>query len=190
VNGGRRKEPRRSALQEVEVENVTDSEGGRNSVYPPTEMLTFGPWIYMVPQFRPDDVLMLGYAGGTVAGLIRLFYGAVPIVAVDVNDQTPYSDRFGIHFVHADAREFVTREMRTFDCVVVDLFEDGEHVPCGFVTEPEFVENVSRIGRYLIVHAKNSTDMSNYGEPLKVLTLNDSHFHYFMVERIDRLPIR
>ena len=167
--------------------NIVDSFGGRNSVYPPTEGLTFFPFIYMVPQYRPNDVLMLGYAGGTVAGLIKLLYGAIPITAVDL--EPPFEDFYDIRFIQADAREFV-RDCRKFDTVIVDLYEDGQQVPCDFVTDPEFVADLRRISRYVIVHAKESTDMGAYGTPLKVLSLNDSRFHYFMVERIGEMPIR
>ena len=171
------------------MRSILDSVGGRNSVYPPIHGLTFSPFIYMVPQFDPEDVLMLGYAGGTVAGLIRLFYGqAVPIVAVDLHD--PVEDLYNVMHVKADARDYVKRPDRKFDVVVVDVYEDGTSVPCGFVTDPEFVDDLKNAGRFLIVHAKDSTDMGVYGDPLKVLALNESRFYYYMVERIGRVPIR
>jgi len=169
------------------MRNITDSFGGRNSVYPPETGVTFHPWIYMVPQYRPDDVLMLGYAGGTTAGLIRMFYGyGVPIVAVDIN---PCEDYYGVQLVQGDARLFVKRA-RKFDACIVDVYNDGEYEPCGFVTNSEFVTNLQRICRYCIVHAKENTDMTVYGDPVKVLALNDSRFYYFTFERIARLPIR
>ena len=164
-----------------------DPSGGRNSVYPPTEGLTFFPYIYMVPQYRPNDVLMLGYAGGTTAGLIKLLYGAIPITAVDLNP--PFEDYYDIRFIQADAREFV-RDCRKFDTVVVDLYADGDNQPCAFVSSPEFAQDLQRIARYIIIHARTGTDLSTYGTPLKVLALNDSRFYYFMVERIGEMPIR
>ena len=167
--------------------NIVDPSGGRNSIYPPTEGLTFFPYIYMVPQYRPNDVLLLGYAGGTVAGLIKLLYGAIPITAVDVNP--PFEDYYDVRFIQEDARRYV-RDCRKFDTVVVDLYADGDNQPCSFVTEPAFVQDLQRIARYVIVHARESTDMSVYGTPLKVLALNDSRFYYYMVERVGRLPIR
>ena len=167
--------------------NIVDPSGGRNSIYPPTEGLTFFPFIYMVPQYRPDDVLLLGYAGGTVAGLIRLLYGAVPITAVDINP--PFEDYYTVRFVQADAREFV-RDCRKFDSVVVDVYADGQNQPCSFVTDPGFVADVKARARYVIIHAKASTNMGAWGQPLKVLALNDSRFHYFMMERVGEMPIR
>ena len=168
--------------------NIDDGLGGRSSVYPPAEGLTFFPFIYMVPQYRPDDVLMLGYAGGTAAGLIHMLYGqSVPITAVDV--ELPADDFHNVRFVQGDAAEFV-RDCRKFDAVIVDLFPPGSQEPCWFVTDPAFVDDVKQRARYVIVHAKETTDMSGWGDPLKVLALNDSRFHYFMVERVGRMPIR
>ena len=169
------------------MRNITDSKGGRNSIYPPVEGLTFHPWIYMVPQYRPDDVLMLGYAGGTTAGLIRMIYGySVPITAVDIAECEDY---YNVDLIQEDAQEYI-KTCRKFDSVIVDVYEDGEHIPCSFVTKQEFVTQLKDKARYIIVHAKESTDMGIYGKPLKVLELNDSRFYYYMVERIARLPIR
>jgi len=171
------------------MRNILDSKGGRNSVYPPSEGLTFFPFIYMVPQYRPDDVLMLGYAGGTTAGLIRMFYGqAVPIVAVDI--QPSLTNVYNVTFIQDDAREYIKYCGHKFDSVIIDMYEDGSDVPCDFVTQLSFVTKVKEISRYIIVHAKKDTDMTVYGDPLKVLALNDSRFYYYMVERIGRLPIR
>jgi hypothetical protein len=168
--------------------NITDSFGGRNSVYPPIEGVTFFPFIYMVPQYRPDDVLMLGYAGGTAAGLIRLFYGyGIPITAVDIQGSEDY---YNVNFVKGDARFFIKEATHKWDSVIVDVYEDGDDEPCSFVTNPSFIHDLKRIGKYLIIHAKEGTDMSNYGKPLKVLELNRSRFYYYMVERIARMPIR
>lgn len=171
--------------------NFIDTKGVLVSVYPPTEYLTFGTWIYMVPQYKPKDVLILGYAGGTTAGLIKTLYGAIPIVGVDIID---CEDLYGVQLVKMDAREYV-KTAREFDCVVVDLFEDGAAEPCDFILSEEFISNLKRIARYIIVHASSETDMGAYGKPLKTLNLphttqSDSKFYYYMVSDIPNLPIR
>jgi hypothetical protein len=174
-------------IHEQLMRNICDTKGGVNSVYPCTEYLTFGPWLYMVPQYKPEDVLMLGYAGGTTAGLIRLFYGNIPIVAVDIDDT--HEDYYKVDFIKQDARDYV-KGKRTFDCVIVDTYDDGAYKPCDFINDKEFVDDLKRIARYIIVHAKDDTDVSNYGKPLKVLQLNDSRFYYYMVYEIPTLLIR
>lgn len=133
------------------------------SVYPPQTFLTFDYWIYMVPQYKPESVLMLGYAGGTVAGLIRLIWGDVPITAVDIK---PCEDRYRVNFIQADAKEFV-KNCKEYDAVIVDLFNNDTTEPCDFITDPEFITDLTRVGNYLIINAL-STDMSNYGHLRKI----------------------
>lgn len=143
----------------------------------------------MVPQYKCEDVLMLGYAGGTTAGLIRMLYGPIPITAVDVADCEDY---YNVSLVKADARDYVKTCKRPYDAVIVDLFDDGALKPCDFVFTNEFATDLRRIARYIIVHAKESSDLSAYDDLklVKKLQLNDSVFYYFMVYEIPTLPIR
>src|SRR5262245_36613368 len=88
-----------AAVDGLVSSGITHYRGAANclySVYPPTAYLGFGNWIYQVPPFRPENILMLGYAGGTVAGLIRLLYGDVAITAVD---QNIIDNRYGVDLV-------------------------------------------------------------------------------------------
>lgn len=140
------------------MELLKDKSGNSYSAYPPTTYLTFSYWIYMVPQYKPESVLMLGYGGGTVAGLVRLLYGDVPITAVDI---LPCENRYGINLVQADAQEYV-KTCGKFDTVIVDLFSTEISCdPCPFVSSPEFVSDLKRIANYIIVNGLHS-DMSAY----------------------------
>ena len=135
-----------------------DKHGHAHSVYPPQTFLTFEYCIYMVPQYRPKSVLMLGYANGTVAGLIRLIWGDVPITAID---NKPCVNRYGVNLIQADAREFV-KTCGEYDAVLVDLFDSESGLICDFVTNPEFIADLTRVGNYLIVNSLGA-NMSNYG---------------------------
>ena len=171
------------------VRNITDSKGYINSIYPAGAYLTFGPWIFMVPQYVPKSVLMLGYAGGTTAGLIKKFYGdSVPITAVDVNF---VEDPYNVNFVKADAKEYI-KTCEPFDSVIVDVFDDGALVPCDFVFTKEFADNLKKKANYIILHVNEDSDMSAYDGThlIKVLALNDSRFYYYMVNEIPSLPVR
>jgi len=137
--------------------------GRTYSVYPPQTFLTFEYWIYMVPQYKPKDILMLGYAGGTVAGLIRLIWGEVPITAVDVE---PCEDTYGVHFIQTDAREFI-KNCRQYDAILVDLFDNDKNKICDFVSDPRFVADLSRVGNYLIINSLGA-DMSAYRHLRKI----------------------
>ena len=142
---------------------LTDKNENSYSVYPPTTYLTFAYWIFMVPQYKPKNILMLGYAGGTVAGLIRLLYGDVPITAVDLDE---CENRYDVNLVQTDAKEFV-KTCGEYDCVIVDLFHTDYAEPCDFVGDPEFVKDLERISNYLIVNSLH-TDMSAYKHLRKI----------------------
>lgn len=188
------KEEDPTVVPEDYTEAYQGESGVLNSVFPPTEYLTFGPWIYMVPQYKPTSVLMLGYAEGTVAGLIRLLYGRVPITGVDL--VPPRKDYYGINFVQVSAEDYVKRAPAT-DAVIVDVYADGSYEPPPFVTSAEFVANLERIARYIIVHTSEKTDMSSYSHLRLVRTIEVpydgsviSKFYYYTTERIPELPIR
>lgn len=112
----------------------------------------------MVPQYKPKNILILGYAGGTVAGLVRLLYGDVPITGVDIK---PCEDIYGVNFIQADAKEYV-KTCEEFDSVIVDVFAN-DHV-CDFVLTEEFVKDLARVGTYIIVNTLKDPDMSVYKE--------------------------
>lgn len=166
--------------------NIIDSSGAINSVYPCTEYLTFGYWIYCVPQYKPKNVLLLGVAGGTVAGLIKKLYGEIPITGVDIEDCPNYYD---IDFVKADAKDYV-KNCEKFDCVIVDTYRAEDVGMCEFATTKEFVEDLRKIANYIIVNAQKDTDMSEYGKPLRVIPIDELRVHYFVNNRVPGLPIR
>lgn len=152
-------------IKQGDVTFFKSKAGNTFSVYPPETFLTFEYWIYMVPQYRPKNVLMLGYCGGTVAGLIRLIWGDVPITVVDI--VKPEENRYGVEFIQADARKFV-KTYKQYDAVLVDLFDNDTGRNCDFVvTDPEFIANLSRIGNYLIINALG-LDMSPYKHLRKI----------------------
>ena len=57
------------AILTLNYPNIQDEKGQVHSIADPTEYITFGVWIYLVPQYHPKNVLMLGSGGGTTANL-------------------------------------------------------------------------------------------------------------------------
>lgn len=154
--------------------DIKSKNGALYSVWPPTKYLTFAVWIYLVPQYRPKNVLILGYGGGTVAGLIRLLYGDVPIIGVDIEPHVPPKD---ITFIQADAEEYV-KTAGKFDCVIVDVFQDNR-VP-DFVYSKKFADAVSKISNYLIINIIGKPNMDNYKmELVCILQSNGNDIHYY-----------
>jgi len=163
-----------------------------NSVDPCTEYLTFGPWIYLVPQFKPRSVLMLGYAGGTAAGLMRLLYGDdFPITAVDVNPPENDPSEFRVDFVQQDAQEFL-KTAGQYEVIIVDIWACA-HEPPKFVFEKDFVDGVTSKGDYVVVHCSDFSDMSAYSQLPLVRRIDldyGASFYYYMVNRVARAPFR
>lgn len=173
--------------------NIQDEKGQIHSIADPSMYLTFGVWLYLVPQFKPESVLMLGFGGGTAAKYIRMFYGDVPITAVDFSDVSEFiTDE---QWFRTDAQDFV-KTCGKYDVVIVDLYDTDDYHPKEFVFSKEFADNLGRIGNYLIVHTVVGDDMSAY-EYTKVRTLNlgrtdmyAPEVHYYMVNDIPSLPVR
>jgi hypothetical protein len=175
--------------------NIVDEENQLHSVADPSMYLTFGPWIYLVPQYKPDSVLMLGYGGGSAAKLIHMFYGKdIPITAVDTADVSSFLVD-GVTWVRSDAKEYVKTAPK-FDTVIVDLFETGYTHPQPFVLSKEFSDDLGSIANYIILHTIHDDDVSMYKyRKIRELSTNsggetEPRFHYFAVNPIPRLPVR
>lgn len=179
--------------------NIQDELGQIHSLADPSMYLTFGSWIYLVPQYKPDSVLMLGYGGGTAAKLINMFYEDVPITAVDFSDVSEFLLP-NVDWVEQDAKKFVqeaAKEGKKFDCVIVDLYDTSDMTPQKFVYQKTFANNLGKIANYIIVHGVVGDDTSAYDKYQKIRTLNlgrtDKYapeIHYYMVNDIPRLPVR
>ena len=169
--------------------NIEDQWRGLNSVYPYTEYLTFGPWIYMVPQYKPESVLILGFAGGTTAGFIRQFYGDVPITGVDIDDCSEMNF-YDVELIQADAKEWI-KTAPNYDTIIVDIYGQSEEPP-DFIYSKEFVAELESRCNYLIVDATEKSDMSAYKHlhKVKTLALNRNRFHYFLIDPNVPIPIR
>ncbi len=167
-----------------------DDLGVPNSVDPPTKYLTFGYWIYCVPQYKPENILMLGYAGGTVAGLVKMLYGNVPITAVDVE---PIKENlYDVEFVQANAKEYV-KHCPHFDAVIVDLFPNDREAICDFVLTKEFADDLKKIANYIIINTLGTEDMSAY-DFLECVGINqpsglNNKIYYYQTIKVPNLRV-
>lgn len=174
--------------------NIQDERGQLHSIADPSLYLTFGIWIYLVPQYKPESVLMLGYGGGTSAKLIKMFYGDVPITAVDFSDVSDFLID-GVQWVNQDAKEYVKTAPK-FDTVIVDLYDTGDFHPPEFVLSKEFADRLGEIANYIILHTVVGDDVSAYDGYNRIRTLNlgrtDAYapqVHYYMVNEV-AIPVR
>ena len=106
----------------------------------------------MIPPFKPNKTLILGYGMGTVADLTRRIWGDdCKIVCVDKDlSNRPY---YEYQFFEMDAlqalKSFTANGFtETFDYIVIDLFNGGELSPIVF--SDEFVELIEKISSKLV----------------------------------------
>jgi spermidine synthase len=108
-------------------------------------------WDAMIPERRPESVLILGMGGGTIASLLARRHAGVPTLGVerDARIVRLARERFGlaqlqnVQVVQADAFDFVQMCTNTFDLVCVDLYVGGrmEHGVLGAA----FLRSVARL---------------------------------------------
>lgn len=123
-------------------------------------------WCEALAEFGLPDralhILVLGVAGGTVIHLLRSRYPQAKITGVDI-DRTMIDigkqyfglDKIGnLSFVCQDAEQFVKKERKTFDLIIVDLFI-GTHVP-------ELVRKISFLKNLKASLTKNGVVVINY----------------------------
>jgi hypothetical protein len=109
---------------------------GIHSVYHPDALLSRGIWDYflLAPLFRSgpaDNLLLIGSAAGTVAGLYTDIYGPLPITGVELDPQILQiaEDYFGATWpnytpVAADGRRWLAQQPRgtTYDVIAIDAY--------------------------------------------------------------------
>jgi spermidine synthase len=108
-----------------------------------------GYWWEMLPDVRPKRALLLGLGGGTVARLLQLRFGDVPIVGVECDERVLELARstllaeVPIEYELADAHEYLAAAEPGFDYVCVDLFQ-GERVDRRISGRP-FLRQLQRV---------------------------------------------
>lgn len=115
----------------------------------------------MIPPFKPEHTLMLGYGYGTIAELMRKVWGSgIKITGVDIArtdcSYTEYSLKIcdALGFVKSCADGMIKKR---FDYVAIDLFADGK-TP-SFVFWPEFASRVKEITKKMMAINVLSNDV-------------------------------
>jgi spermidine synthase len=149
-----------------------------HSIYDSSNLLTGGPWDYMVVAgaFRPaqdsvvtpKDVAILGLAGGTAARQYTAAYGtSVQITGVEIDpDIVDVAHRYfhldepNVHPVVADARYWLDTQAKQYDVVVMDAYRQP-YIPFHLTTREFFTEvrDHLRPGGVAVVNAgRTATD--------------------------------
>lgn len=128
-----------------------------HSIYDSANLLTGGPWDYMLiadsfrpaqdSEQRPTSVAILGLAGGTAARQYTAAYGGgVQITGVeidpdilDVAHRYFHLDEPNVHPVAADARYWLDTQAGQYDVVVMDAYRQP-YIPFHLTTKEFFSE--------------------------------------------------
>ncbi|MFY9616315.1 MAG: fused MFS/spermidine synthase [Candidatus Dormiibacterota bacterium] len=125
-----------------------------HSIYDPGRQLTRGPWDYfsLAPLFghrqwtgqKPERVLIIGLAGGTVARQITAAYGPVPIDGVEIDPRIidvgrKYFDMNepNLNAIAADGRYFLDTTDNQYDIIAVDAYRQP-YIPFQLTTKEFF----------------------------------------------------
>ncbi len=149
-----------------------------HSIYDSTNLLTGGPWDYMLvasafrpaqaSEVRPQDIAILGLAGGTAARQYVAAYGnSVQVTGVeidpdilDVAHRYFHLDEPNVHPVVADARYWIDTTSSKYDVIVMDAYRQP-YIPFHLTTREFFseVRGHLRTGGVAVVNAgRTATD--------------------------------
>lgn len=116
------------------------------SVDPPQSYFGFTYWSLMIPPFKPESTLIIGYGAGTIAELIRRIWQTYSIYGIEKSDKYKYNFHKdgGTIIERGDAFNYSLESYkRTYDYVIVDLFV-GKDAPSKIWTE-EFAQLMAKI---------------------------------------------
>ena len=145
------------------------------SVIPAETMFGYFVFSHLVPPFRPNHTLMLGYGGGTVAALMRKIWGNdCKITGVDIESQENNFVEYRKKIM--DAKKFVWDattpafkdylfQKDKYDYVCVDLW-NGDNV-CDFVFDIEFAVRLREMATGLVctnVQSKDVPRLKNFND--------------------------
>lgn len=112
---------------------------GIASLSPSEHLFGYTYFSHMIPPYKPESTLILGYGQGTCSELMRKVWGQMKVCGVDevksdwgyVEDKMVVGDAY--KFVKECSNSFLKRR---FDYILIDLFKGGK-VP-EFVFSPDF----------------------------------------------------
>ena len=126
-------------------------DGALYSMSPAETMFGFTYHASMIPPFKPEHALILGYGGGTIAELVRKVWGQVKVTGIDIQKYDCKYLEYKMKVM--DAYEYVkscTESMfkTRFDFICVDLW-DGKNL-VSYVRDAEFAIRLKEMCKRMV----------------------------------------
>ena len=123
------------------------------SIDPSETSFGYSYWSYMIPPFKPESILILGYGEGTIAALIKKVWGKdIRVTGVDLKkpENQESIDELLVGHAGAVVCDYLTenKNPKKFDYVVVDISNGSEHPE--WIFSKEFVKDLARITKKLL----------------------------------------
>lgn len=160
----------KKVIQEADNANTQYIYGKNNVMYsmkPAVSMFGYTCHAHMIPPFKPNHTLILGYGAGTVAELMRKVWGNdLNITGVDLEATNHDFVEYKIKI--QDAKEWLVDAttpafkdylfpQTKYDYIAIDLW-DGDKV-CDFVFDVEFAVRLRELATGLICTNVKITDV-------------------------------
>lgn len=163
------------SLQELVKESVKFGadidfapDGTIYSMSPPEVLWGFTVASHMVPPFRPESTLILGYGNGQVSACMRKVWGQSKVTGVDVERREWSYVEFRL--IVGDAWEYIrdcTNGIikKRFDYICVDLWDGGETLDVMFT--PEFSVRLKDMAKKMVCMNVRKADMRRIMDMMK-----------------------
>lgn len=133
-------------------------------IEPAEALFGYTYWAHMIPPYKPEHTLMLGYGHGLVAELTRKIWGQFKVTAIDVQGYQKEDAYQEYKMEQLDAFEYVNRETmfsiitKKFDYIAVDLWEDDK--VCEGVFSEVFARKLKKISKNLVCFNTRKDDFA------------------------------
>ena len=107
-------------------------------------------WEMMIPDKRPETVLMLGVGAGTLARMLLEKWSDIQITGIEISEEVINAahkhmglKEIKMRLITADAFDYVFEDKNTYDLILIDIF-DGYNFPLKFLM-PKFVKRCQEL---------------------------------------------
>lgn len=152
--------------KERKVKMLCGDDGALYSFDPPETLFGFTYHAHMIPPYKPEKMLILGYGDGAIAELTRKIWGNdIEITGVDI---CKYDYKFTEYkIIVKDALQYVvecTESMfrKQYDYIVVDLY-CSKKMP-KFIFNVEFIVRLAKMSKEMI----SINCITDYSERLNI----------------------